>query len=128
MVLDPIPQSLPVHFFGSRPQPPTSLPHAKASIATIPYILAASSLALSFPRYIYIHIHICIYIHIHMHDKTKNTQQYANPPDPVTCLYLPSTDTVLSIHSFNKTQQYANPAHPLLLVNTFLQQSFPQKT
>ena len=25
MVLEPIPQSLPVHFFGSRPQPPTSL-------------------------------------------------------------------------------------------------------
>jgi len=25
MVLDPIPQSLPVHFFGSRPQPHTSL-------------------------------------------------------------------------------------------------------
>jgi len=25
MVLDPIPQSLSVHFFGSRPQPPTSL-------------------------------------------------------------------------------------------------------
>ena len=24
MVLDPIPQSLPVHFLGSRPQPPTS--------------------------------------------------------------------------------------------------------
>jgi len=24
MVLDPIPQSLPVHIFGSRPQPPTS--------------------------------------------------------------------------------------------------------
>jgi len=24
MVLEPIPQSLPVHFFGSRPQPPTS--------------------------------------------------------------------------------------------------------
>jgi len=30
MVLDPIPQSLPVHFFGSRPQPPTS-PHASNS-------------------------------------------------------------------------------------------------
>jgi len=28
MVLDPIPQCLPVHIFGSRPQPPTS-PHAK---------------------------------------------------------------------------------------------------
>jgi len=26
MVLDPIPQSLPVHFFGSRPQSPTSPP------------------------------------------------------------------------------------------------------
>ena len=29
MVVDPIPQSLPVHFFGSRPQPPTS--HQKTS-------------------------------------------------------------------------------------------------
>jgi len=27
MVLDPMPQSLPVHFFGSRPQPPTSPRH-----------------------------------------------------------------------------------------------------
>ena len=27
MVLDPIPQPLPVHFFGSRPQPPTSPPY-----------------------------------------------------------------------------------------------------
>jgi len=32
MVLDPIPQSLPVHFFGSRPQPPTS-PHSHTSWA-----------------------------------------------------------------------------------------------
>ena len=30
MVLDPIPQSLPVHFFGSRPQPPTS-PHIRGT-------------------------------------------------------------------------------------------------
>ena len=29
MVLDPIPQSLPVRFFGSRPQPPTSHPEAR---------------------------------------------------------------------------------------------------
>jgi len=28
MVLDPIPQPLPVYFFGSRPQPPTSPPHS----------------------------------------------------------------------------------------------------
>ena len=32
MVLDPIPQSLPVHFFGSRPQPPTS--HLYINIST----------------------------------------------------------------------------------------------
>jgi len=31
MVLDPIPQSLPVHFFGSRPQPPTSHPPSPCS-------------------------------------------------------------------------------------------------
>jgi len=38
VVLDPIPQSLPVHFFGSRPQPPTS------------------------PPYIYIYMCVCIHI------------------------------------------------------------------
>ena len=32
MVLDPISQSLPVHFFGSRPQPPTSLLEAKLNM------------------------------------------------------------------------------------------------
>ena len=37
MVLDPIPQSLPVHFYGSRPQPPTS--HTKTR-ALQPYIHA----------------------------------------------------------------------------------------
>jgi len=40
MVLDPIPQSLPVPFFGSRPQPPTSPSHARA-------IFLSSSLAKS---------------------------------------------------------------------------------
>jgi len=33
MVLDPIPQSLPLHFFGSRPQPPTS-PLSSTSVHT----------------------------------------------------------------------------------------------
>ena len=32
MVLDPIPQSLPVHFFGSRPQPPTSPPESSICV------------------------------------------------------------------------------------------------
>jgi len=39
MVLDPIPQSLPVHFFGSRPQPPTSQRRLWAYISPSLYIL-----------------------------------------------------------------------------------------
>jgi len=43
MVLDPIPQSLPVHFFGSRPQPPTSplyIPEwIRVSDLTLPHIM-----------------------------------------------------------------------------------------
>jgi len=35
MVLDPIPQMLPVHFFGSRPQPPTS-PSTAMEVRWIP--------------------------------------------------------------------------------------------
>jgi len=34
MVFDPIPQPLPVHFFGSRPQPPTS-PYLRHSICSL---------------------------------------------------------------------------------------------
>ena len=47
MVLDPIPQSLPVHFFGSRPQPPTSpyLSHSEHTFpAFSPYIHLSHSL------------------------------------------------------------------------------------
>jgi len=33
MVLDPIPQSLPVHIFGSRPQPPTSPSHVRCDMS-----------------------------------------------------------------------------------------------
>jgi len=44
MVLDPIPQSLPVHFFGSRPQPPTSPQQPPSTIASVsdatPHIIA----------------------------------------------------------------------------------------
>ena len=39
MVLGPIPQSLPVHFFGSRPQPSTSQPcHARRAKDTSLYV------------------------------------------------------------------------------------------
>jgi len=43
MVLDPIPQSLPVHFFGSRPQPPTSPRGAWRSIEKEKYDLNFSA-------------------------------------------------------------------------------------
>ena len=36
MVLEPIPQSLPVHFFGSRPQPPTSPEFTRALLQKRP--------------------------------------------------------------------------------------------
>ena len=38
MVLDPIPQSLPVHFFGSRTQPPTSPRHVTFYIIDMIYV------------------------------------------------------------------------------------------
>ena len=41
MVLDPIPQSLPVHFFGSRPQPPTS---CRMEVSTHTYHIIVLSL------------------------------------------------------------------------------------
>jgi len=41
MVLDPIPQSLPVHFYGSRPQPPTSR-YACDAFCRFPRIALAS--------------------------------------------------------------------------------------
>ena len=42
MVLDPIPQPLPVHFFGSRPQPPTSHRNALHTYRIVYYIIVCS--------------------------------------------------------------------------------------
>ena len=58
MVLDPIPQSLPVHFFGSRPQPPTS-PHRMcveqdlAKVTEEPYIRSKQLYVYSKETYIH---------------------------------------------------------------------------
>ena len=52
MVIDFIPQSLPVHFFGSRPQPPTSLIHTDIDMQIHEYICTDLYL------YIYIYIYI----------------------------------------------------------------------
>ena len=52
MVLDPIPQSLPAHFFGSRPQPPTSQERCASTSAG--YTIA----------------------HLYIHTRTQNTSLY----------------------------------------------------
>ena len=75
MVLDPIPQSLPVHFFGSRPQPPTSRLHKAYRLSiyidTYPlsfiailsiYIDSAYPLILSFLPTQGISFVVCLYI------------------------------------------------------------------
>ena len=50
MVLDPIPQSLPVHFFGSRPQPPTSRPPCVLVQSPFPKSFCTPSLPKTCPR------------------------------------------------------------------------------
>ena len=71
MVLDPIPQSLPIHFFGSRPQPPTS-PYTHTHISVHLYIHATHThCPLTHTRvnvcewYIYMRVYSeCIYTHM----------------------------------------------------------------
>ena len=71
MVLDPIPQILPVHFFGSRPQPPTS-PDTCICICIHAYLWMMASLrarlwmmALLRAQSIYVYtclcVHVCLY-------------------------------------------------------------------
>ena len=47
MVLDPIPQSLPVHFFGSRPQPPTSPPDSARQLPSTQHLVLQCNRGLS---------------------------------------------------------------------------------
>ena len=67
MVLDPIPQILPVHFFGSRPQPPTShIVYEWSCIVTIWVYARLDSSTCEFIwgyqyTYIWMHIHVYIY-------------------------------------------------------------------
>ena len=92
MVLDPIPQSLPVHFFGSRPQPPTSL-YGVHTDTKMPHTLMAAAdrkavLPLWDPKAnVHIHVHTIkhkfeymriflrdmdMYMDIHIHVYTIN--------------------------------------------------------
>ena len=61
MVLDPIPQSLPVHFFGSRPQPPTS-PYNNAENAAVARSTGACVHMCASDIYIYTREVVFIYV------------------------------------------------------------------
>ena len=63
MVLDPIPQSLPVHFFGSRPQTPTS-----------PLDLCLSRLRSHYVSHTHAHTHAPARTHAHTHTRTHSQQ------------------------------------------------------
>ena len=57
MVLSPIPQPLPVHFFGSRPQPPTSPTHLPCRALHCIFLYLHP---MHIHRYLYIYIYICL--------------------------------------------------------------------
>ena len=68
MVLDPVPQPLPVHFFGSRPQPPTS--QSGNQVVNINYTLGRTARPVSINRK-YVentHTYVYIYIHVYIHN------------------------------------------------------------
>jgi len=62
MVFDPIPQSLPVHFFGSRPQPPTS---RNAILAY--YVLSIKFICRYIYMYVCMYMDLCIYICLYIY-------------------------------------------------------------
>jgi len=72
MVLDPIPQSLPVHFFGSRPQPPTS------RVVCVPALLVSirnshdhTDMQTYIHKYTYTHIHTRTDKQTHIRSRTS---------------------------------------------------------
>jgi len=98
MVLDPIPQSLPVHIFGSRPQPPTSHP--------IFYDTIASSHT---HMYAYIQIHICKLRVYYIYDTMCITFNVPSYPLTRTCAHTYKyTYAILCIcaHSYTHIPTY----------------------
>jgi len=70
MVLDPIPQSLPVHFFGSRPQPPTSpndVVRAVEETASRNRAMYTDRTRVHTHTYTYTYAHTQTYANIHIH-------------------------------------------------------------
>jgi len=56
MVLDPIPQPLPVHFFGSRPQPPTS----QMNITMHEFCCTCVYVCMCVCVYVYVCVYVCV--------------------------------------------------------------------
>ena len=59
MVLDPIPQSLPVHFFGSRPQPPTSRGEMTLEISST-YWQDVENV------FVFVCVYVCVYVRVYV--------------------------------------------------------------
>ena len=75
MLLDPIPQSLPVHFFGSRPQPPTSRGSFAENDLRLTPIHARA------PTHTHTHARTHTRTHTLTHTHTMLQEEYADNPE-----------------------------------------------
>ena len=111
MVLDPIPQSLPVHFFGSRPQPPTSprdvcrgIKHSDSDYDEAELSLQIHTQKSITRAYIHTNIHTYKYIHktnytcIHTYKHTHIQRLQSTQADRV---YLKRNSRFKHIHEMN---------------------------
>jgi len=86
MVLDPIPQSLPVHFFGSRPQPPTSLS------TYLPVSLSLRPLSVALSTYLLVSLSLGLFDFLSLRPLSVALSTYLSVSPPSLCLpntYLP---------------------------------------
>ena len=97
MVLDSIPQSLPVHFFGPRPQPPTSHPHRQ-------FNLRQSSIHDTHTR---THAHTHAHIHTHVYTQTHVLHTHSAPYQFCSC----PKEYHTSLTSVSNVQGQAKHAH-----------------
>ena len=91
MVLDPIPQSLPVHFFGSRPQPPTSrwqrqwysrllLMRVSESVRLSMHMCVCICVYLCFCVCICVRVRVCVWVYVCVNGVYMHTCMCHWPP------------------------------------------------
>ena len=122
MVLDPIPQPLPVHFFGSRPQPPTSAPHAQVQESM--QMAHSHTHSLLLPPSYYLSLQLCTStIEIVM---TRSPPFFSFPPSPfLSLLQMCRRNGVCACLTLSLTPSHSlslplTPSHSLSLPLTHL--------